>query len=88
MSKTVKDHFEDCKQVSDVIDTANALLTKCQRELQVARDVLEALVECQHPKIIMKTPYSLRAQDLEHSPPDNVIRHEIKRINELLGDRA
>ncbi|WP_120636061.1 hypothetical protein [Ruegeria sp. EL01] len=85
---TVKEHFEECKSVSDVIDNANALLTKCQAELMVARDLLDGLKEYQHPKLTMSVPYRLRAKNDENLPPKALIDREIDRINALLGDRA
>ncbi len=90
MVKTVKEHFEDCKQVSDVIDNANALLTKCQRELDAARAALEALKEYQHPKMKMDVPYHFRPSsgDRQTVTPAALIDKEVARINQLLGDRA
>jgi 16S rRNA G1207 methylase RsmC len=89
MSKTVKNHFEDCKQVSQVIDNANVLLAKCKRELAAARSTLQALKECQHPKMTMDVPYELReGRDRVTKTPAAVIDIEVRRINQLLGDRA
>lgn len=85
---TVKEHFEECKQVSDVIDRANALLVKCRAELSDARDVLDSLKEYQHPKLTMTAPYRLRAKNDESLTPKALIEREVARINELLGDRA
>ena len=94
MSKTVKDHLEDCKQVSVVIDNANALLTKTKDELQRARDVLEALIDYQHPLLSVNS-YSYQVGKLfadnktdKGIPPVALIKAEIAAINNLLGDRA
>lgn len=86
MSKTVKEHLEECKQVSDVIESANALLKKVQAELAIARAVLEELREYQHPKLTMPHPYQLDRS--KTSTPKSLIELEIDRINTLLGDRA
>ena len=94
MSMTVKDHFEDCKRVSDVIDNANALLTKTKAELDRARNVLERLVEFQHPKMLMEIKFDYRVSELlgksaeKGVDPATLIRAEISAINKLLGDRA
>ncbi len=85
---TVKEHFEECKSVSDVIDNANALLTKCQAELMAARDVLEGLIDYQHPKLSLQAPYRLRSGSDKSLSPTALIELEISRINTLLGDRA
>lgn len=85
---TIKQHFEDCKQVSVVIDNANALLTKTKRALEEARATLEALVEYQHPKLDMRAPYHQGSGSRDASRPAEVIRVEVARINALLGDRA
>ncbi|GGE30210.1 hypothetical protein GCM10011360_17830 [Primorskyibacter flagellatus] len=89
MAKTVQEHFEECKQIDQIVDQANALLTKVRNELVIARAVLEALSEYQHPKLAMAVPYQFR-QDLgdKHVTPRTVIDAEITRINALLGDRA
>lgn len=88
MNKTVKEHFEDCKQVSEVVDNANALLTKVQTELKYAREVLEKLVDYQHPKLIIATAYMSWLTKDDKMTPDEMIRAEVRRINNLLGDRA
>ncbi|WP_065321743.1 hypothetical protein [Tritonibacter mobilis] len=89
MSKTVKEHFDECQQVSVVIDNANALLTKTRDELIVARSALEDLRKYQHPEMRMDCPYRLRTQrDEGKTTPAIVIDRAVRRINELLGDRA
>ena len=89
MTKSVKEHFDNCKQVSDIVDDANALLTKVQRELSVAREVLESLIEYQHQKLQMSVPYNIRKTNEEKVvTPAALIRLEITRINKILGDRA
>lgn len=99
MSKTVKEHFAACKQVSEVIDDANALLTKCRDELHKARIILEMIGPYQHPKL--EVPIGCNGwisdqknmppgwiSDEKYMPPSTLIEIEIKRINALLGDRA
>lgn len=89
MTKTVKDHFEACRDVSKLIDDANALATKLQAELKVSRAAFEALVDFQHPKLMMDYPYEMRRNnDLKNGTPATVIKSQIERINALLGDRA
>lgn len=89
MAKTVKEHFEECKQIDQIVDQANALLTKVRIELATARDVLEGLKKYQHPEMRMRVPYQLSSSsDIKEAMPVSVIDIEIKRINELLGDRA
>lgn len=89
MTKTVKEHFENCKQVSQVVDDANALLSKVQRELAVARATLEALIDYQHPKLSMDYPYLIKGDCASPSgAPVHLIKVQIRNINELLGDRA
>lgn len=91
MTDTIKAHFENCKQVSQIVDDANALLTKVRDELFVARETLEGLVQYQHPKISMSLPYRLAdsREDREKSvAPAYVISRQVARINALLGDRA
>ena len=88
MSKTVKEHFEACKQVSQVIDDANALLTKCKDELHRSRTILELLEPYQHPKLAVPIPYMAWLTDEKSMPPSSLIALAIKRINALLGDRA
>ena len=89
MSKTVEEHFESCKQVSQVIDDANALLVKSQNELRLVRDMLELLKDYHHPKL--KIPVNYRPWRPEKADTLNGAQISdigIKRINELLGDRA
>lgn len=88
MSKTVKEHFAACKQVSEVIDDANALLTKCRDELHKARMILEMIGPYQHPKLEVPIGYNGWISDQKNMPPSTLIEIEIKRINALLGDRA
>lgn len=88
MTKTVKEHIANCKQVSQIVEDANALLHKVQSELYVSRAVLEALIEYQHQKMIMRAPSEMRHQNSDAVPVAKVIRDEIARINEILGDRA
>ena len=89
MSKTVNEHFDQCKQVSQVIDDANALLTKAQKELRLARDMLELLKEYHHPKLQIPVNYrSWRPEKPDHLTGAQIADIGIKRINELLGDRA
>jgi len=89
MSKTVKQHFDECQQVSVVIDNANALLTKTRDELMIARSALEALIKYQHPEMRMDCPYQLTLRSDEGpTSPRIVIERTVRRINELLGDRA
>lgn len=90
MTKTVKEHFEDCKDVSEIIDNANALLIKCQRELAMARALLDAIKPYQHEMLKMPAPYgwSSRTKNLGDCRPTSFIEEEIEAINNLLGDRA
>lgn len=90
MTKTVKEHFENCKSVARVVDDANALLTKVQKELCAARATLEALQDEQHPRVRMNVPYHMRtgSRDQMVELPETVIKWQIERINALLGDRA
>ena len=86
-----KAHFENCKQVSQIVDDANALLTKVRDELFVARATLEALAAYQHPKLSMNMPNGIADSSNEREkpvPPAYVITRQIKRINAILGDRA
>jgi len=91
MTDTLKDHFENCKQVSKIVDDANALLTKVQSELFIARETLEALAQYQHPKLAMNMPYRMADGQSEREKPVQpayVISRQVARINALLGDRA
>ena len=88
---TIKSHFENCKQVSQIVDDANALLTKVRDELFVARETLEKLTEYQHSKLSMPIPYRLYEGSGEREKsvaPAVVISRQVHRINALLGDRA
>ena len=91
MSETLKAHFENCKQVSQIVDDANALLTKVRDELFTAREALESLIQYQHPKLAMSMPYRLAESASEREKmvaPAAVISRQVGRINALLGDRA
>lgn len=89
MANSVKEHFEDCQQVSKVIKNANALLEKTRDELMIARTALEDLRKYQHPEMRMYCPYHLRQQrDEGKTSPQAVIDRTVERINQLLGDRA
>ena len=88
MAKNIKEHMENCKQVSTIIDDANALLTKTRAELTQARSVLESLLEYQHPKLVIKSYTVKQVTKNETASPKELINCEIARINELLGDRA
>ena len=88
MTDTMKDHFDDCKHVSQIVDNANALLSKAQTELQYARRVLELLLPYQHEKMIVDTKYqNWMTESHQLSAPD-VIKAEVRRLNAFLGDRA
>lgn len=91
MTETTKAHFDNCKQVSQILDDANALLTKVRDELFTARETLEKLTEYQHHKLAMPIPYRLAWGDSEREKtvtPAVVIIRQVHRINALLGDRA
>lgn len=91
MSKTVTEHFQECKQVGQLIDDSNALLTKTRNMLIQTRETLEALTDQQHPMLRMSMPYRLRSGSNRESgdyAPKAVIQRQIEEINALLGDRA
>jgi hypothetical protein len=88
MTKSVKDHLDNCRQIDQIVKDANALVMKLQSELSVARAVLDGLMEYQHPKLTMKVPFQMREQKEEAVVPARLIQIEIERINSLLGDRA
>ena len=88
MPKTVQEHFDDCKKVSEVIANANRLLEQTRSELICARTILEKLREFQHPKMEIPIEYMSWFSDRKIMNPLEVIDLEIARINKLLGDRA
>ena len=90
MAKTVKEHLQESDRVESLVKDANALVKKLQSELAVTRTTLEALSEMQHPKIVMQIPYGLRGnqQNDNDTSPSGVISRQVRRINELLGDKA
>ena len=89
MTKTVKQHMEETDQVQKLVKSANGLVTKLQAELAQARTTLEELSGMQHPKLVMRVPYGIRGngKDVETSPA-GVIDRQVKRINEILGDKV
>jgi len=89
-TRTVQQHLEACKSVENLLTDSNAMVTRLAAALRATRDTLEALLEYQHPKLAMLPPYHLRANSDPNrsAPPAAVIACQVKRINELLGDRA
>lgn len=87
MAKTVTEHFDDCKQVQDVVANANALLNKTQKQLGECRALLETLAPYQHPMLKVAVKYRPFAENGEYTP-EQLIEGQISRINALLGDRA
>ena len=89
-TETISKHMADCKQVASIIENANALLMKSQKQLAQARDTLEKLREFQHPKMVMQVPYAFQrgGNRDESATPAVVIDRQIAEINSLLGDRA
>ena len=88
MTDTIKDHLDNCKQVSQVIADANALLTRAHSELLTVRDVLEVLLPYQHEKMIVGTAHRSWSRDKSSMTAVEVIRVEIDRLNKFIGDRA
>lgn len=89
MTKTVKQHMEETDQVQKLVKSANGLVTKLQAELSQARTTLEELSGMQHPKLLMRIPYGIRGSGKEdETSPAGVIDRQVKRINELLGDKV
>lgn len=89
MSKTVKEHMQDSDTVKKIIEDANALVGRLQKELNCARETMEKLTPYQHPLHRMDQPYHLRSErGNDPSAPASVIAAQVARINTLLGDRA
>ncbi|GAA6162608.1 hypothetical protein NBRC116590_03120 [Pelagimonas sp. KU-00592-HH] len=89
MSKTVKEHIDNSNQVQAIINDANKLVEKLQRELAIARETLDALEKYQHPELSMTLPNHIRSGHRDDPlPPKKTIQIQIERINALLGDRA
>lgn len=85
----MKQQAEAITTVRNIMAAAMALPERLAKQLREARAVLEDLKEYQHPKIIINTSHAVRAAtSLDQLPPAMLIEAEIKRINEILGDRA
>lgn len=89
MAKTVKEHTDETDQVLKIVNSANALVKKLQAELAISRATLEDLAAMQHPKLVMQVPYAIRGSNTDDkTTPAGVIDRQVKRINELLGDKV
>jgi len=88
MTDNLKDHFEDCKQVEQVVANANALLSKAQMQLMRAREVLELLLPYQHEKMTVDTAYKSWLTEASKLSAPDVIKAEVRILNAFLGDRA
>ena len=88
MTDDLKTHFDNCKQVSQVIADANALLERARVELGVARSVLETLLPYQHEKMVVETKWKSWNREKSSMTAIEVVRCEIDRLNKFLGDRA
>ena len=88
MTDNLEKHFDDCKQVQQVVANANALLLKAQRQLIQAREVLELLLPYQHEKMMVDTPWMKWLTDNQKLSAPSVIKNEIQILNQFLGDRA
>lgn len=84
----LNDHFANCKQVSQVIANANALLELARKELVIVRDLLEVLQLYQHEKMIIDTKYRAWNNDKSTMTAIEVIQVEVRRLNKFIGDRA
>ena len=86
---TMKQQADAITTVSKLMGAAMALPERLAKQLREARAVLETLQEYQHPKLSIDLNYSLKdAMGDSRIPPATLIEREIKRINDILGDRA
>lgn len=86
--KTVTQHLADSKALAQTIADANALVLKLQSELQIARQTLETLAVWAHPKMEIGPLYGPLYGDKKSLTGAVICQIGVKRINEILGDRA
>lgn len=93
-AKTVKEHLNETSEIKKHLDDSDALIVKMKGQLSVTREALEWSLKFHNQnfeagglRYVHFNPHGSGATK-ETATLKEVVDHQIKQINALLGDRA
>ena len=88
--KTVEQHLEHAETLQEHIKSADALVLRLRKELQLCRSSLEWAMGFSHPAFSITANYYMDApvKNGEQCTLKQMADHRIAAINALLGDKA